>query len=180
MNNLKWYKFSHFSKTLLLNGLMLIFVINHSFCQISPLKIIKFEDLQHTMNKANDSTLVVHFWATWCKPCIEELPHFEELAQEYRTKKVIFLLVSLDFVNDIHTKVEPFLLKNSIKSQVVVLDEPDYNSWIESIDKEWSGAIPATLIINTTMRKRNFTEGAINIPQFISTLKSMLPLKEEN
>jgi thiol-disulfide isomerase/thioredoxin len=145
------------------------------FSQTASVRVIKFEDLQKQINNVSDTTLVVHFWATWCKPCIEELPNYEKLSQEFAKKKVRFLLVSMDFTKDLKDKVEPFIAKNNINSEVVLLDEPDYNAWIDEIDKEWSGTIPATLMVNLTMRKRIFFEGPAKMEKFLEELNEMTP-----
>jgi thiol-disulfide isomerase/thioredoxin len=88
---------------------------------------------------------VVNFWATWCGPCVKELPHFEQLNSGNKNIKVV--LVSLDFKNQFESKLLPFLKKKSIKSEVVLLTDTNYNSWLPLVDKDWSGSIPATLII---------------------------------
>jgi thiol-disulfide isomerase/thioredoxin len=148
--------------------------------QSEKVRVIKFEDLRKEINHVKDTTLVVHFWATWCKPCVEELPNYEKLSQEYAKKRVRFLMVSMDFTKDLKDKVEPFIAKNNINSEVVLLDEPDYNAWIDEIDKEWSGTIPATLMVNLTMRKRIFFEGQANMEKFLEELKNMTPVVGEN
>ncbi|MBC7408932.1 MAG: redoxin domain-containing protein [Arcicella sp.] len=150
------------------------------FSQSEKVQVIHFEDLQKQINNVTDTTLVVHFWATWCRPCVEELSNYERLSLEFAKKKVRFLMVSLDFPKDLKGKVEPFVAKNSINSEVVLLDEPDYNAWIDDIDKEWSGTIPATLIVNLTMRKRIFFEGQANMEKFMEELKAMTPAVEAN
>lgn len=121
---------------------------------------IDFEELQPLLNKYNDTTYVVNFWATWCKPCIKELPAFEKLNTDYGQKKVKVLLVSLDFPKQLESQVIPFIEKLNITSQVVLLNDPDANSWIPKVDTSWTGAIPATLIYNALSRKfyeRSFT-----------------------
>ncbi|MES2520582.1 MAG: TlpA family protein disulfide reductase [Bacteroidota bacterium] len=161
-----------------------VFVFYVSVCQAftppEKVQIVKFEDLQKIINNATDTTLIVHFWATWCRPCVEELPSFEKMSREYSTKKVRFLMVSMDFPKDVQDKVVPFLAKNKINSEVVLLDEPDYNAWIDDVDKEWSGTIPATLIVNLNMRKRVFFEGQVNLEHFLTELKEMIPASEAN
>lgn len=97
---------------------------------------------------------VVNFWATWCAPCVKELPHFEKLNSENKNIKVV--LVSLDFKDQFESKLLPFLKKKNIKSQVVLLTDKDYNTWLPMVDKEWSGSIPATLIIKN--EKKVFAE----------------------
>lgn len=116
--------------------------------QIQAQKIAVYDNYA-TLEKAvlNDAntTYVVNFWATWCAPCVKELPHFEQLNSE--NKKVKVVLVSLDFKNQYEAKLLPFLKKKAIKSEVVLLTDKDYNTWLPAVDKDWSGSIPATLII---------------------------------
>ena len=101
--------------------------------------------LEKTVLSDKNTIYVVNFWATWCGPCIKELPHFERLNSENKNIKVV--LVSLDFKNQYESKLLPFLKKKSIKSEVVLLTDKDYNAWLPVVDKDWSGSIPATLII---------------------------------
>jgi thiol-disulfide isomerase/thioredoxin len=115
-------------------------------------EMIKFPELQKLM-ETKDTVLVVNFWATWCKPCIAELPHFEELAKNYEGKKVKVILISLDFKREFSTKLVPYVKNKKIKSPVYLIDEPDYNSWIDKVDSRWSGAIPATLVIDEKQEK---------------------------
>lgn len=159
---------------------LIFFSSCHEGFSQSKIDVIKFEDLQKIMNQPNDTTLIVHFWATWCKPCVEELPIFEKISQEYLQKKVKVLFISMDFPKDVATKVPSFLKSTNINSNVLLLDEPDYNSWIDVIDKDWSGTIPATLILNTNMRKRKFYEGPVKAMSFLEDLKTMLPSSVEN
>ncbi|MEO8253985.1 MAG: TlpA disulfide reductase family protein [Flavobacterium sp.] len=105
-----------------------------------------YATLEKEILSDKNTIYVVNFWATWCAPCVKELPHFEQLNSE--NKKVKVVLVSLDFKNQYETKLLPFIQKKNIKSQVVLLTDKDYNTWLPSVDKEWSGSIPATLIIN--------------------------------
>ena len=116
--------------------------------------------MQPLLNKNNDTTYVVNFWATWCKPCVKELPAFEKLNKKYESKKLKVLLVSLDFPKQLESKVIPFVEDRNIKSEVILLKDPDANKWIPKVDSSWTGAIPATLIYKADNRKfyeRSFT-----------------------
>lgn len=117
------------------------------------IKAYDYEKLSYFLNQKNDTTYVVNFWATWCVPCVKELPHFEKLNQQYKGKKVKVMLVSLDMAKMVESKLLPFIKKKNLKSDVVLLRDPDSNNWIPKIDKSWSGAIPATLIYNKKARK---------------------------
>lgn len=105
-----------------------------------------YATLEKEILSDKNTIYIVNFWATWCAPCVKELPHFEQLNSE--NKKVKVVLISLDFKKEFEAKLLPFIQKKNIKSQVVLLTDKDYNTWLPSVDKDWSGSIPATLIIN--------------------------------
>ncbi len=107
-----------------------------------------FEQLKPWLERSNDTTYVVNFWATWCKPCVVELPYFEQLQKEATAqgRKVRVVLVSLDFGKELESKLLPFVRERRLRGQVIALLDDDYNKWIDQVSPEWSGAIPATLI----------------------------------
>ncbi|QIE59125.1 TlpA family protein disulfide reductase [Rasiella rasia] len=138
------------------------------------LPIIDFKEFETTYLKATDTemTYVLNFWATWCKPCVKELPYFEELNATYKDKNVSVVLVSLDFPENIEKQVLPFIEKHQLKSEVVLLDDPDANSWIPKVSKEWSGAIPATIIVKGDQYK--FYEQSFTYSELETELKLIL------
>ena len=103
--------------------------------------------------KQDDQIYVINFWATWCAPCVKELPAFEKLNKEYASKNVSVLLVSLDFPKQIEKKLIPFIARKNLQSKVILLDDINEDVWIKAIDSSWSGAIPATIIYNKDIRK---------------------------
>lgn len=131
-----------------------------------------FSALEHFLKKENDTTYVVNFWATWCVPCVEELPNFEKLNATYKDKKVKVLLVSIDFPKMAESKLLPFIKNKNLKSDVVLLNDPDANSWINKVDSTWSGAIPATIIYKKN--KRNFYEKSFTYEELETEVKKFL------
>ncbi|MBL7815860.1 MAG: TlpA family protein disulfide reductase [Saprospiraceae bacterium] len=119
-------------------------------------QIFNFEQIKPYFSTTSDSVFIVNFWATWCAPCVAELPYFERLNTDLQGKKAKIVLISLDFKSQIDSKLIPFLQKNILKSEVLVLSEKNPNAWIPQINEEWSGTIPATLIFNKN--KRQFYE----------------------
>jgi len=105
-----------------------------------------YEDLHPLLHRDNDTTYVINFWATWCKPCVRELPLFEQLYDHYAGQPVKILLVSLDMRRDLDTRLPRFLREQGIRCEVLALTDTDGNAWIPRIDPDWSGAIPATLV----------------------------------
>ncbi len=116
--------------------------------------VYKKDGLLKRIYNPSDTTYIVNFWATWCKPCVAELPEFERFNQAYGQGPVKVLLVSLDFREDLHKRLLPFLQKNTYSSEVILLDESNGNDFIDQICPEWSGSIPATII--TTRNKQKF------------------------
>lgn len=118
--------------------------------------VVKFNALQNLIESSDKRIKVINFWATWCAPCIKELPLFEALNAS-QPEGVEVTLINLDFADKID-KVNSFLARKNIKAKVLLLDEVDYNKWIDKVDKSWSGAMPATLIVNSSTGKRRFVE----------------------
>ena len=120
---------------------------------ITSVKTYAFNQLKPLLERKDNKTYVVNFWATWCAPCVKELPYFEKIRKEYANKNVEVLLVSLDFPKQVERVLIPFLNKRNIQSDVILLDDVNEDVWIKAIDKNWSGALPATIIYNKGSRK---------------------------
>ncbi len=114
--------------------------------------VYNYDELKPLLSKDNDTTYVVNFWATWCTPCVQELPYFVELNKTYKNQAFKLILVSLDFKKDYIRKLQPFVVERSLESHVVVLEDNHSNYWIDDIDKTWSGSIPATLVYKGKQR----------------------------
>ena len=110
---------------------------------------------------------LLNFWATWCKPCIEELPLLKQASEDYDNLEVIF--VSLDFADALESRVIPFVEDNLADQKVVLLDAGNPNVWIDLVDPEWSGAIPASTLI--TSESNYFFEGKFNEETITKFLK---------
>lgn len=137
-------------------------------------EVVSFSELERRLDTRNDTTYVVNFWATWCSPCVEELPLFERLKSEHAGSKLRVILVSLDFKSHIDKKVVPFVKQHRLQSDVWLLDEQDANSYIDKISPRWSGAIPATLIYNGARQVRLFFEKQFQDSELESIVQPIL------
>lgn len=113
-----------------------------------------FESFEPLLHKSNDTTYVVNFWATWCAPCVKEMPAFKKAFRDYQREKVQFIMTSMDFGGNVRSRVSAFLEKHQMPQgmKVVILDDPKSNSWINKVSRKWSGALPATLVYNNSSR----------------------------
>ena len=114
------------------------------------IEIVNFEGFYNKIDLTADKTYVINFWATWCAPCVKELPYFENVNKEFKDKNVEVILLSLDFPSQIETKLIPYLKRNKIKSKVILLNDSKMNTWVPRVSEKWDGGIPATLIVNAS------------------------------
>ncbi|MBD1398134.1 TlpA family protein disulfide reductase [Pontibacter sp. JH31] len=140
--------------------LLVAFVLFAATASLAQQKVstIKFDELQKIRASPHDTLYVVNYWATWCKPCIKEMPYFEAITQQYKGQPVRVILVSMDAVQDLEKRVIPFVEKRNLQSRLYLLDEPDGNTWIDRIEPKWSGAIPATMFFNNKRKQYEFVE----------------------
>ncbi|WP_111309692.1 TlpA disulfide reductase family protein [Confluentibacter sediminis] len=139
----------------------------------TDLEVYDFDGFQKFLQKKDNKVYVINFWATWCAPCVKELPYFEKLNEEYKNKNVEVLLVSLDFPHLYDSKLKPFIRDKKIKSKVVALNDVDANTWIPKVDENWSGSIPATVIYKNDTNKffeQSFTYESLEteVKQFLN------------
>src|SRR4030095_7039611 len=154
---------------------ILLIIILGSFQFISAQKVqkVKIEALAEYIKSA-DHPLVVNFWATWCVPCVHELPYFQSGVKEYAAQKVELVLVSLDFETDYPKKVEEFLRKNKYEGRFYWLDETNADHFCPQIDPKWDGAIPASLFLNPKSGYRSFYQRQLTEPQLELELKTLI------
>ena len=127
--------------------------LSSNFSKNIDLEVYDFNGFEKFLNKNDDKVYVINFWATWCAPCVKELPYFESLNTEFKDDGVEVILVSLDFPHLYEEKLKPFIKERNLKSKVVALDDPDMNTWIPKVSESWTGAIPATIIYRNDNRK---------------------------
>jgi|SRR5690606_36997083 len=124
--------------------------------------ITDYNQLFDKFTQNNELLYVVNYWATWCTPCVEELPHFMEVNQEFSDHPHFeMILVSLDKADALETEVKPFVSQNHISTDVYILsDNKQMTEWIPLVNERWSGAIPATALYKNG-KQVAFTEGTL-------------------
>lgn len=107
--------------------------------------LYSLQQYQKRVLQENDTLYVVNFWATWCPPCVKELPFFKDLSKEYAERPIKFILISLDPKDNLE-QTEVFLQKKKIAIETHILSAGDPNQWINTLEPSWQGSIPATFL----------------------------------
>ena len=136
-----------------------------------PVGVVTFEQLQAEASiKQNDTLYVVNFWATWCDPCVHEIPYFQNVYSKLSGKKVKMIFVSLNAVREL-PKVQQFADNKNLKSEVLVLNGGNPNNWIDKVDSSWTGSIPATVLYKHG-KKLYFHEGELTEESLTSIIQT--------
>jgi thiol-disulfide isomerase/thioredoxin len=135
------------------------------------IRLISASDLESRLTNGKDTTFVVNFWATWCVPCLRELPNFEKLQAEFAGQKLKVILLSIDNKSKANSAVATFVRKRKLKNEVLVADEQKPQDYISKLEKSWTGSLPATLIVNKARNKRLFFEKEFSYPDLLNEYK---------
>ena len=123
--------------------LIAVFTVN------AQVKVLSLKELNQRISKGKDTTYVLNLWATWCAPCVEELPYFEQLHQANLNQPVKVILLSLDFKSNLKSTIIPFVWKHQLSAETYVIEEPNQQTVTKLMHKDWTGVLPTTLFINT-------------------------------
>lgn len=156
-------------------GLFLLFFIAIYVANAQRIQPVSVNWVDEMRSKTNDTLYVINFWATWCKPCVEELPYFQTLAKNYEGKKLKVILVTTDMRKDIATRVTDFVKAKGITMQVVYINEVNADKWINKVNADWSGAIPATWFLKGSEKFEKFNEGEYTFDELEGVVKLLVP-----
>jgi len=131
------------------------FLLTISFGFSQTIKKVKITEVEEYIRNS-DHPIVLNCWATWCAPCVEEIPYFMETVKQYSDQKVELLLVSLDFANSYPNKILDLIKKKHFAATFYWLNETDADYFCPKIDPKWDGTLPSTLFVNSKTGYRKF------------------------
>lgn len=127
--------------------LIIILIYGHLFGQ-NFTQYDTFSDFERDILLKNDTTYIINFFATWCKPCMKELPYFDEFSKSLKAEKIKVVLVSLDIKSQINKFAKPIILSKHLQPNVVFLTDRKYKIWMGKVNPNWHGEIPSTLLLH--------------------------------
>jgi len=140
------------------------------------IKAIKVTELAKAIRESK-TPLVINFWATFCVPCIQEMPYFQEMTKKYESKNVALMFVSLDLREAYPTKVNAMANKLKLTSPVVWLNETNADYFCPLIDSSWSGGMPSSLFVNNSTGYHKFFEDQLSREKLEKEIQAMLKPK---
>jgi len=137
------------------------------------IKKIKITDLESTIAQS-DHPLIVNFWATFCVPCVKEIPYFQSTVAKYQADHVELVLVSLDLPDYYPTRIANFAQGHGFTSRIVWLNETNADYFCPRVDPKWTGGIPCSLFINNKTHYHRFFDRQLTEPQVDLEIKHLL------
>lgn len=144
------------------------------FTQAQSIPKVKMDDVVKRFSAPNDTIYVVNFWATFCKPCVAEIPDFIKITDKYKAQKVKLILVSLDLPSYYPAKIAGFAKKHGFNASILWLNETNADHFCPMIDPKWSGAIPSTIMVKAKTGHKQFFEEEMNAAKFEQELKNVM------
>ena len=145
-----------------------------SLTKAQKVEVIDFPGFEERLQRSNDTLYIYNFWATWCRPCVKELPYFTLLDSTFAPQKVKVEFITLDFLDQLEGAVMPLVKRKLPESRVLLLDAPKYNEWIDKVSTEWSGAIPASLFVHKGRDIYTFKQQSFTYEELSSFVKELL------
>ncbi|MFZ0389832.1 MAG: TlpA disulfide reductase family protein [Calditrichia bacterium] len=139
--------------------------------EVTPVKLLDQAGLTQLISERNGRALLINVWATWCVPCREEFPDLIRLAEEYKNRPLDLVALSADYPDEVESKAQPFLEKQPVNFPVYVQDFPTEEAFINYMNPEWSGALPATFIYDSTGVLQSFLLGRQHFSDFRQALQ---------
>lgn len=141
---------------------------------LPPVTMANAESLKKLLDEAKGRVVVVNLWATWCPPCVEEMPYFVELFTKYKDKPLTFISVTADAKDTLESAVLPFQKKQALPFPIYLLDERDPDALTSVFGKELSGALPETLIYDKSGALKKVWEGEVTLAELEAEIGPLL------
>jgi len=130
-------------------------LLTASFGFSQTIKKVKVTEVEEYI-KNSDHPIVLNCWATWCAPCVEEIPYFMETVKKYSDQKVELVLMSLDFASSYPNKIIDLIKRKHFEATFLWLNETNADYFCPKIDPKWDGTLPSTLYIDPKTGYRKF------------------------
>jgi thiol-disulfide isomerase/thioredoxin len=152
---------------------MLCLMVSGGAWASSPVALIDAEDMRAQLNAHQGEVVVLNLWATWCVPCIKEIPDLMTLESELDSRGMRLVAVSMDDPADLGA-VEAFRARHFPEFRTWLRGEPDMDTLVSVVDFAWNGILPTTYLINREGQVARKIQGKWSLDEFRTAVESLL------
>lgn len=135
---------------------------------------VTLEQLSERLKEDSGNVVLLNVWASWCKPCLEEMPALVKLEKKYADRGMRLIFIAIDDTEIIESKIKPILKKNGISFPTYILVNTPDNMFIDSMNPKWSGALPASFIYRRDGILDSMLVGGKSLQQFETVLSRLM------
>ncbi len=139
-----------------------------------PLTQVSAEGLRAVLDRSAGQVVLVNFWATWCGPCLKEIPVLMELQAELANERFVLIPVSLDEPGSGEVLVTPFMDRHFPGFTSYITQEWDRDDLVSVIDNGWNGVLPTTYLLNRDGSVAQRLQGKFTKAQFLAAINPLI------
>lgn len=139
--------------------------------QVTPLDATQFRAV---LDEHRGEVVLVNFWATWCRPCLKEIPDLMALEKKHREQGLRLVAVSLDEPEDIDRVVMPFLTKWFPDFHTFIRLTPDMDAMVSVLDPAWNELLPTSYVLDRQGKVRARLQGGKPMAEFEAAVLPVL------
>ena len=134
---------------------------------------IDAEGLRRLLGTQRGKVVVLNLWATWCVPCLREIPDLVALEQELGPRGVVLLGLGMDEPSALAAQVEPFRRKHFPAFRTWLRSTPDMDTLVSVVDPAWNEILPTTYLIGRDGKVAKKIQGKRTLEQFRELIKEV-------
>jgi thiol-disulfide isomerase/thioredoxin len=139
-----------------------------------PAQLIKAAELRALLDRQRGRVVVLNLWATWCVPCLREIPDLVQLETEFRTRGVTLIGLGMDEGSSLQGMVEPFRREHFPGFRTWLRNEPDMDTLVSVVDPAWNEILPTTYLIGRDGKVARKIQGKKTLAEFRKLLSEIL------
>ncbi len=139
--------------------------------QLTP---VAAPELRAALDEQQNRVVLLNFWATWCGPCLKEIPVLMELENELAAQGFRLVAVSLDEAAAAETQVRPFIEKWFPEFTTYLSLEADMDDMVSVVDRGWNEVLPTSYLIRRDGSVAKRIQGSYTKEEFAAAILPLL------
>jgi thiol-disulfide isomerase/thioredoxin len=140
----------------------------------SPLALVTPAGLRTALDELQGEVVLINFWATWCGPCLKEIPVLLELEDELAEQGFTLVAVSLDDPASGTTVVQPFMREWFPEFRSYLGKTYDMDEMVSVLDGGWNQVLPTTYLLDRDGTVAVRLQGSYTQDEFVTAIKPLL------